>query len=52
MERNPLHTDITSLILDGDNIREVRAKDLLQEEEYNVEAPLSSMPQEPGQINS
>jgi len=33
-----LHTDITSLILDGDNIREVRAKDLLQEEEYNIEA--------------
>jgi len=33
-----LHTDITSLILDGDKIREVRAKDLLQEEEYNIEA--------------
>jgi glycerol-3-phosphate dehydrogenase len=33
-----LHTDITSLILDGDNIREVRVKDLLQEEEYNIEA--------------
>jgi glycerol-3-phosphate dehydrogenase len=33
-----LHTDITSLVLDGDKVRGVKAKDLLQEEEYHIEA--------------
>lgn len=33
-----LHTEITSLILNGDKIKEVRGKDLLQGEEYTIEA--------------
>jgi glycerol-3-phosphate dehydrogenase len=33
-----LHTDIISLILEGDKVRGARAKDLLRGEEYNIEA--------------
>ncbi len=33
-----LHTEITSLILDGDEIRGANAKDLLRGEEYTIEA--------------
>ncbi len=33
-----LHTEITSLILSGDQVKEVRAKDLLQGEEHSIEA--------------
>ena len=47
-----LHTEVTSLILDGDKVKGAKAKDLLQGEEYSIEASYSSMPQEPGQINS
>jgi len=34
-----LHTEITSLILDGDKVKGVKVKDLLQGEEYIIEAP-------------
>ena len=33
-----LHTEITSLILDGDKVKGARVKDLLQGEEYTIEA--------------
>ncbi|MGZ3559806.1 MAG: FAD-dependent oxidoreductase, partial [Thermodesulfobacteriota bacterium] len=33
-----LHTEITSLILDGDKVNGLKAKDLLQGEEYTIEA--------------
>lgn len=33
-----LHTEIISLILDGDRVKGVRVKDLLQGEEYTIEA--------------
>ena len=34
-----LHTEITSLILDGDKVKGAKVKDLLQGEEYIIEAP-------------
>ncbi len=34
-----LHTEIISLILDGDKVKGARVKDLLQGEEYTIEAP-------------
>lgn len=33
-----LHTEITSLILDGDEVKGANAKDLLQREQYTIEA--------------
>ena len=33
-----LHTEITSLILSGDQVKEARVKDLLQREEHSIEA--------------
>jgi glycerol-3-phosphate dehydrogenase len=33
-----LHTEMTSLILDGDKVKGARVKDLLQDEEYIIEA--------------
>jgi glycerol-3-phosphate dehydrogenase len=34
-----LHTEIISLILDGDKVKGARVRDLLQDEEYTIEAP-------------